>query len=440
MIWAVYNLVFPVVFTLMLPKFIVRMVRRGGYGSHFEQRLGHFGRNTKARLRETRRIWVHAVSVGEIFVALRLIRAWRAANPDLRFALSTTTSTGHRIARKHLDERDVLFYFPVDLPPIVAKVLRIVNPLHLVLVEGELWPNLVRQADRRGVPVSLVNGRMSDKSFRGYRLLRPLTADVLRRIDPLCVQGETDAERLRELGAPPDNIHVVGTAKFDVVERDPDAERQARDILRRAGVPADALVLLGGSTWPGEEEILCSLYRRLRSRFPRLFLVLAPRHVERAPEVIRCLEKHGLRWLRRSAVGEEPPAEPPEVLFLDTTGELARFYAAANIAFVGKSLTAKGGQNPIEPAIYGKPILVGPHMENFPAVMPRFLEREAILQVNDAAELEAAVERLLSDEAFRRELGRRAAEVVEANRGAVERTVRLLEAVRERSAVPGAAG
>ena len=181
MLWFLYNLLFPVVFVCMLPKFISRMLKRGGYGQHFEQRIGHFGTHTKARLREERRIWVHAVSDGEIYVALRFIKAYREAHPGMHFALSTTTSTGYAIGRKEIDPRDVLFYFPVDLPIIVRKVLRIVNPLKIVLVEGEFWPNLIRLADQQGIPVSLVNGRMSKSSYRGYRRLRSLTADVLRR-------------------------------------------------------------------------------------------------------------------------------------------------------------------------------------------------------------------------------------------------------------------
>ncbi len=426
MLWVVYNLIFPVVFLFMLPKFISRMLKRGGYGQHFEQRIGHFGTNTKARLREHRRVWVHAVSVGEIYVALRFMKAYRAAHPEARFALSTTTSTGHAIAFNEINSRDVLFYFPVDLPVIIKKVLRIIDPVRIVLVEGEFWPNLIRLADQRGVPVSLINGRMSERSYRGYFKLKSLTADVLRRIQPICVQGEVDAARMIGIGAPPKNVHVMGTVKFDVAECDAAGEQVAQETLRRIGILEGAVMLLGGSTWPGEEAMLCELYKKLRKNHPELFLVLVPRHVERADEVVQCLEERNLTFLRRSQLEGSSSAETPDVLFVDTTGELRNFYSVADVIFVGKSLLEHGGQNPIEPAMCGKAIVVGPNMENFPAVMPVFLAGEALVQVADVAELESAIVRLLADEPARAAFGARAAQVVEANRGMIHKTVRLL--------------
>lgn len=423
MLWILYNLLFPVVFLFMLPKFISRMLKRGGYGQHFEQRIGHFGTQTKARLREHRRIWVHAVSVGEIYVALRFIKAYRAAHPDTYFALSTTTSTAYTIGRKEIDERDVLFYFPVDLPIIIKKVLGIINPQRMVLVEGEFWPNLIRLADKRGIPISLVNGRMSERSYKGYLKLKSLTADILRRINPICVQGEQDAKRMQGLGAPADQLHVMGTVKFDVAERDPEGERTAADVLTRIHVPEDAIVLLGGSTWPGEEEVLCTLYKKLRVRHPRLFMVLVPRHVERSAEVIQSMEAQNLSYVRRSLIDTFQAKESPDVLFVDTTGELRNFYSVADIIFVGKSLKEHGGQNPIEPAMYGKAVVVGPNMENFPAVMDVFLKSKAIEQVDGEETLSATVDSLIMKAPERAGLGERAARVVEQNRGAIERTV-----------------
>jgi len=426
MLWILYNLLFPVVFLFMLPKFLMRMVRRGGYWQHFEQRIGHFGHGTKERLREHRRVWVHAVSVGEIYVALRFIKAYREAHPGTCFALSTTTSTGHAIGRKEIDARDVLFYFPVDLPVIIKKVLRIVNPLRIVLVEGEFWPNLIRLADNRGVPVSLVNGRMSENSYKGYRKLKSLTADVLRRINPICVQGELDEQRMVGIGAPRENVHRMGTVKFDVAERDPTGEAVAYEVMQSIHIPDTAVVLLGGSTWPGEEEVLCKLYKRLKADHPELFLVIVPRHVERADEVIRVLDAQGLSYVRRSRIDGAPPAEKPDVLFVDTTGELRNFYSVADIIFVGKSLREHGGQNPIEPAMFGKAVVVGPNMENFPAVMEEFLGRQAIEQVDGEEAMGAAIEQLLKEKASREALGERAARAVADNRGVMERTVALL--------------
>ncbi len=426
MLWIVYNLLFPVVFLFMLPKFLARMLRRGGYAQHFEQRIGHFGHNTKARLREHRRVWVHAVSVGEIYVALRFIKAWREEHPDTFFALSTTTSTGHAIAGKELDPRDVLFYFPVDLPVIIKKVLRIIDPVRLILVEGEFWPNLIRLADKQGIPVSLINGRMSQRSYKGYRKLKSLTTDVLRRINPICVQGDVDAGRMIGIGAPSGNVHVMGTVKFDVAERNPEGEKAAQEILLGIGVPPGAVVLLGGSTWPGEEAVLCDLYKKLKVENGKIFLVIVPRHVERADEIVQCLEERQLSFLRRSQLGASPQTEPLDVLFVDTTGELRNFYSMADIVFVGKSLLEHGGQNPIEPAMCGKAVVVGPNMENFPAVMPLFLKNEAIVQVGDVQSLETTIAHLLADDPARTALGARAAQLVEENRGMIQKTVRLL--------------
>ncbi len=427
MLWIIYNLLFPIVFLFMLPKFLTRMMRRGGYFQHFEQRVGHFGTNTKAKLREHRRVWVHAVSVGEIYVALRFIKAYREQHPDTYFALSTTTSTGHAIARKEIDPRDVLFYFPVDLPIIIRKVLRIIDPVRLILVEGEFWPNLIRLADKQGIPVSLINGRMSERSYKGYRKLKSLTADVLRRIDPICVQGDVDAGRMIGIGAPAGHVHVMGTVKFDVAERNAEGEKTAEELMRKIGVSGNAVVLLGGSTWPGEEAVLCDLYKKLKAENPNIFLVIVPRHVERAAEVIQCMEERNLTFLRRSQLGDSPAGEVPDVLFIDTTGELRNFYSVADIIFVGKSLLEHGGQNPIEPAMCGKAIVVGSNMENFPAVMPVFLANEALVQVADTAGLESAMAHLLSNEAARAALGSRAAQVVEANRGMIQKTVQLLD-------------
>lgn len=426
MLWILYNLLFPVVFLFMLPKFLSRMCRRGGYFQHFEQRVGHFGSGTKAQIREHRRVWIHAVSVGEIYVALRFIKAYREAHPQTFFALSTTTSTGHAIARQEIDPRDVIFYFPVDLPIVIKKVLRMINPIRLILVEGEFWPNLIRLADQQDIPIALINGRMSERSYKGYRKLKPLTADVLRRIRPICVQSTVDAERMIGIGASAQHVHVMGTVKFDVAERSAAGEQAAKRIMQQLGLPTPAVVLLGGSTWPGEEAVLCDLYKKLKSQHPALFLILVPRHVERADELIQCCSERNLVCVRRSQLDTPAGVKNPDVLFVDTTGELRDFYAVADLIFVGKSLLEHGGQNPIEPAMCGKAVVVGPHMENFPAVLPIFLRQNALIQVENTTELEQVISDLLSDESARSALGARAKQVVEENRGAIQKTVQRL--------------
>jgi len=421
MIWILYNLLFPLVFLLLLPKFLTRMLRRGGYRRHFEQRVGIYGRHTASRLAETRPIWIHAVSVGELFVALRFIEEYRKQDAGARFAVSTNTSTGHALAEQKLDPRDILIYFPVDLPWVMSRVLRRINPLQLILVEGEFWPNLVRLAHRRGIPVALINGRVSDSSFKGYMALRPLTRRVLEKISPLCMQGRQDAERIIAMGARPEAVLPLGTAKYDLPPPAADADRRARAVLRRLQVPDSAPILLGGSTWPGEEEALCRIYKKLKPVHPDLFLVVVPRHAERRAEAVRAVESQGLCCTLQSAGAE--PLSRPDVLIVDTTGELMSFYAAADVVFVGKSLCSHGGQNPIEPALFGKAVLTGPNMENFPSVMDDFLSAGALIQVQDAGGLEAEAARLLGDPAAREQLGAAARAVVESRRGVIGRMV-----------------
>jgi 3-deoxy-D-manno-octulosonic-acid transferase len=426
MIWFFYNLIFPVVFLLMLPKFISRMARRGGYKKHFEQRFGIYGHSTAERLAQTRRIWIHAVSVGELFVAFRFIDEYRKQHPDALFVVSTNTSTGHTLAAQKLDPRDVLIYFPLDFPWVMKRALETIRPLKLILVEGEFWPNLVRQAARRGIPVALINGRLSDSSFKGYMRLRPLTRRLLALINPVCVQGRQDAERLKALGARSETVKVLGTAKYDLPPPAADAAAPAHEVLRQIRVADDAPILLGGSTWPGEEAVLCRIYKTLRTKHPGLFLVLVPRHAERRNDVVKILEKQALSYVLRSKTDAPSPAARPDVLVVDTTGELMGFYASSDIVFVGKSLCSHGGQNPIEPALFGKPVVVGPFMENFPAVMDDFRNANAIRQVEDTPGLERALDELLTDSAARERLGTAARKLVEARRGVVEQMVRAV--------------
>lgn len=427
MIWLLYNILFAVGFILLLPRFIYRMCRRGGYAKHIWQRAGIYRGETLEKLQQGGRIWLQAVSVGELFIAFRFIEELRARRPGLRFVISTNTSTGHRLAGERMAAEDVLLYFPVDLPFVMKRVLRIIRPAALILIECELWPNLIRLARRRGIPVLLVNGRISDHSYRGYRSLRLFTRRLLRLPDLLCVQTEGDREKLAYLGALPERIKVVGSAKYEVAQRDPEAEARARAVLANAGIRDGQAVLLGGSTWPGEEAGLLDIYRELRGRHRDLVLALAPRHAERTPEVLRQVEARGLSALRRSRVDDGPAAQPPEVFIIDTTGELKNFYPFATVIFIGKSLTRHGGQNIIEPALCGKSIVVGPNMENFPVVIDDFRRAEAVVQVADAAGLKAAVADLLDHPEKRAGYEERAARLVRAKAGAVRQTVDLIE-------------
>ena len=425
MIWFCYNVFFALAFALLLPQYLLRMRRRGGYRKDFLQRFGRYRPDVRAALAPGGRIWVHAVSVGEVAVAFGFMDEWRRLRPDARFLLTTNTSTAHAIARDRVRPPDVLVYFPLDFPPIVRRVFRQTRPAALVLVECELWPNLIRRAAREGVPVYLANGRISDASFRGYRRLRFLTRRLLPRFERFFVQTESDRDRLAALGAPAERLRVMGSAKYELAAGSEAGRARARAVLRAAGFRAGAPLWLAGSTWPGEEAAALDVHAAARARVPGLGFVLAPRHVERAGEILGEIERRGWRALRRSAVAPDAPpaAAPPDVLLLDTTGELKDFYAAAEVVFVGKSLTRRGGQNPIEPAALGKAILVGPHMENFAAVMEDFRAADAAITVRSPDEWRDRLIALLSDEAARAALGERAAALVRAKAGALRRTV-----------------
>lgn len=428
MFWIAYNILFALVFLLVLPHFLLRMRRRGGYAKGFAQRFALYSPDILQKLSTGRFAWVHAVSVGELFVAQKFMKDWRARQPGVRFVLTVNTSTAHALAAKQLPAEDILLYFPADFPWIINRALETIRPFAVMLMEVELWPNLIRLANKRKIPVALINGRLSDRSFRRYAKVGPLCRRVLPLVDAFCMQSEQDAERMIALGAPADRVRAFGTAKYDVIEADRSGEAKARALLRAAGVRDEDRILLGGSTWDGEEDLLLDTFKSLRTRFTNLVLVLVPRHVERTAKVLDVIKTHSRTVVRRSTLTPEtPPAtNRPDVFLLDTTGELKNFYSCADVIFIGKSLTQHGGQNIIEPALYGKAILVGPNMENFAAVMDDFRAAKAIAQVTDLQDLRRTSFSLFADDDHRRTLGEAAARLVTEKSGSLTRTLDLL--------------
>lgn len=433
MIWWLYNLLFPVAFACLLPHFLLRMLRRGGYARDFAQRFAVY-RADDARLLAApgRPVWIQAVSVGELAVAFSFMEELRRRDPAIRFVLTTNTSTGHALALKKVRAPDVTLYFPMDVPGVVTRALRRIRPSAVVLVENEMWPNLIRYARKQGIPTILVNGRISAHSFKGYRKIRFITRRLLPQIHAFCVQSEADRDRLLALGAPADRVEIAGSAKYDLAPTAPTAEARARAVLAKIGVRPGDPVLVGGSTWDGEEEILLDFAREARPAHPRLMLVLVPRHAERRDDVLAEIRRHGMSVVQRSQFPDAaaPLAQRPDVLLVDTTGELRGFYAAADVVFVGKSLTQTGGQNPVEPAKDGKPVVVGPHMENFPVVAQDFLAANAYVQARDAADAKAILLRLLGDSAERARLGQAAADLVARKAGATRRMADRVLAAR----------
>ncbi len=430
--WFFYNIFFAVGYFLVLPRFLVRMWRRGGYWPAFGQRFGLYSDAILAKLSAAPgRIMIHAVSVGEIQVAFRFMAELRVKRPGSAFVLTTTTSTAHALAEKQMSGGDVLLYFPADFPFIVRRVLRQISPVGLILVESELWPNLVRLSSAGGIPVMLLNGRISNRSFRRYSfpVVRPLVRRVLGYFNLLCAQSGEDGRRLIALGADPARVKITGSAKYDIAGSSlGSAEKDENFIMRlhALGFGSPNLILVGGSTWPGEEAALLEAFVELRRQYPDLRLALVPRHAERRKQVMAEISKSGLDcrlWTecrQPGAAGNQPP-----VLLVDTTGELKAFYALADVVFIGKSLAAKGGQNPIEAAVFSKPIIFGPHMENFTAVVGDFLEAGAAVQVADKSAMGKAIAGLLADRTGREAMGGKARRVVLEKSGAIGQSADL---------------
>lgn len=364
-------------------------------------------------------IWIHAVSVGEVQIAGQLMREWRAQDPDVRFCFSTTSSTGWKMAEREVTDRDALIYNPLDFPSWVKSALKTVRPRAIILTESELWPNFIMQAKKYRIPLYLVNARVSDRSAPRYKKARWFFGDVLSAFTRIFAQSEMDKARLVDAGAPSDQVEVTGSFKFDVARRNPAKERELADWC------GGGRILLGGSTWPGEDEVLLQIYRQLKQRGDAVTLVIAPRHFEKADQVEANIVKAGFTCARRSK------GTQGEVYLADTTGELMGLYGIASVVFVGKSLCAHGSQNMIEPCLCGKPTLVGPYTENFRPVMSDLKEGEGIWEVSNAEELARAVLELFADEAKAARLGDRARAAVERRKGVVPRVVKsIMEAVK----------
>jgi len=425
MIWLLYNVLFSLVFPFLLPRYVIRMIRRGGYRAQFLERVGQYSDEVHRWLAENPRpVWIHAVSVGEVFIGLQLIEGLRRHRSGERFLLSVTTSTAHSIAARKVSSDTQLVYFAMDYPWVVRRAFSVMKPRCLILVECELWPNWIRRMSAEHLPVFLVNARLSDRSFHRYRFLKAFSRRLLPLFRGIYAQTKVDRDRFLQLGAQEGQVEALGSAKFDLDTRDSSREMEAASLVRQIGWGSDRLVLAGGSTWPGEEELLLELTVSLHRTRPGLVLLLAPRHVERCDEVEQLVRRFGLTWVRRSSLAANGPARSDAtVLLLDTTGELRHFYAVSDVVVIGKSLTEHGGQNPLEPLQCGKAVVCGPNMENFHVMVEDLCTAGVLIQIRSAAELPAMVESLLGDEARRREIGRCAEIFIRDRAGALSKTI-----------------
>ena len=422
MIRFFYNLLMPTVFLFFLPGLLIKFRNRGGWKSTYGERFGRFSAERRRELEAFHgAVWVHAVSVGETVIAMQLVRALQKHRPELRFVISTTTTTGQELARDKCPENATVIFCPIDFWWMVRRTFDVVRPAMLVIFETEIWPNLICEAKKRHVPLLIANGRMSDHSVKGYRKVKFFIGPLLEKFDRLLVQSEADAERYREV-APGAAVAVCGNMKFDqqVNENpgDPGLDDYFGDSPRK--------VLLGASTHPGEDTLLTQCFVELKAEFPDLKLVLVPRHAERGTDIAAMLMERNVKFARRSQ--ERSAAPPVDVLLADTTGEMMKFINAADVVVMGKSLAGHDeGHNLIEPALLGKPIVTGSVLRNFRFLLKVLEEADAVETVARDEELVTVLRRLLSDPEARAALGNRAKAAIGRHRGATERTVDEIE-------------
>jgi len=423
--YLVYSLLTLAVFIVVSPYLLYQAIFHGKYVGSLRQRLGYLPITFNVDGEES--IWIHAVSVGEALTARALVEDLRARYPRLRLYLSTTTIAGQQVAKRNLQHLDGVFYFPFDWAFIVRRTLNIVNPRVFVMMETEIWPNLLRLCRARGVRTLVINGRISARSYPRYRLIRPFFKRVLADVDRFCMQSEESARRLIDLGADPQRVSVTGSLKFDSLQiPTPTAHGKPRErVLRYFRVSASRIVIVAGSTMRTEEAAILGAFARIKSSSPGALLILAPRQPERFTEVEKLARDAGFVVARRSnlAIDTDPRAD---VVVLDTFGELAQVYQLATAVFVGGSLADHGGHNILEPAVAGKPIVFGPHMHNFKEIAATFLANGAAVQVHSSRELEEAVQALVGDPVRRAGLGAAARALVEANRGAKDKTLAVV--------------
>jgi 3-deoxy-D-manno-octulosonic-acid transferase len=417
------------VLLLLSPWLLYKALTTGKYRRGLWPKFtGHVLPTHHSPLTTHQTVWFHGVSVGEIHLLRQVVAAFRKRHPDWNCMISTTTDTGFEEAKKHFPDVTVIFW-PLDFSWAVRRALREVQPSLVVLAEGEMWPNFIRAAKCSGVPVALINARMSPRSFRHYRLLGPFLRRLLASIDLFAVQTEAYADCFRALGAEPGRVYVTNSVKYDGVAGNRHNAR-TEELRRLLAVQPDDLVWIAGSTQPPEEEIAIETYRRACPECPNLRLFIVPRQKDRFDEVARLLERSGLPWIRRSQLIHDSPLtthRSPAIL-VDTIGELGALWGLADVAFVGGSLDGRrGGQNMIEPAAYGAAVVFGPHIWNFRDTVNLLLEAGAAIQVRDAAELADVVRRLFIDSHERARMGEAARALVLKQQGATERTIDLLD-------------
>lgn len=401
------------------PFWLLALIFSSRWRRHLGERLGGAPR----RPGDKPCLWVHGASVGEVLLAKGFVAAWRKAHPDWDVVVSAFTPTGHEVARKTFPDLAV-FQWPLDLSPFVKRALRLVRPTAVVLVELEVWPNFVRACRRRGVPVVVINGRISARSARRYAML-PVRG-AFRSVTRFLAQSDEYAARAKEAGFEAGRVSVTGNMKLDGLPEAPAAEAKAA-LAGKLGIAADARILVGGSTHDPEERFLLHAFEELRAAMPDLRLVLVPRHPERGADVAKAAAEAGFEAIRKTEIDALKPPPPDAVVVVDTVGDLRTLWGLATVAYVGGSLTPRGGQNIMEPAAMGKPVVFGPNMENFREAEALLRSVDGCAQVPDDKSLLPALRKLLDDPAAASAMGDRARQALQGKSGATARNVAALE-------------
>jgi len=415
---TIYDVSFLIFSIIYLPYLAIK----GKAHRDFTQRFGNLPESLK-RIGSSRPIWIHAVSVGEVLTVKNFIDKLLSEYPERKVVLSTTTKTGSEIAKKVIHPKVERFYFPLDFTWIIKRVVNFINPSTFVIVETEIWPNLITELSKRNVPIALINGRISNKSFAGYKKIKFLFNTILKKVTLFCMRTKSDAERIEALGAPKENIRVTGNMKFDTEvsgENNPVSGIKRSDL----GLSESDMLIIAGSTHNGEEKMILDIYKNLAEKFEKLKIIIAPRHIDRARNIKKLAEEMGYEGVLLSHFKDkEKRVSERNIFILDTIGELKSLYNLATVVFMGGSLIKRGGHNIIEPATFGKPVVFGHYMFNFQDTARSFLEDKAAVEVRDKEELLNTLGTLLGDGNRRSTLGRNARELLEKSKGATERNV-----------------
>jgi len=417
----IYNLLFPLAFLFFIPGLVIKLIRRPGQKKTFLERFAIFSPEKKQQLQAMQgAIWIHSVSVGETMIALSLLKQWQTQHPNRKFVLSTTTTTGQALAMEKATAGVVVFFCPIDFIFFVRRVFTLIKPCMMIILETEIWPNMIHEAHRRNVKTVLVNARMSDKSARGYYRFRMFFRPLLENFDSICVQTETDLKRFCSV-APAAPVQVCGNMKFD--QSVPDNLPEI-DLHKYFGTET-SMILLAASTHPGEEELIAATFKRIIPEFHGLKLVIVPRHAERGGEIASILKKLGIKFAQRTAVDNPPDVD---CLLADTTGEMLSFMKQADVVIMGKSLAGQNeGHNLIEPALLARPIITGSILKNFRFVLNALKENNALLTIDSDEQLEGALCRLFNEPELRKTIGENAKAALIKHKGATERTIKSLE-------------